>query len=142
MSGEMFLKLGCCRGEARPPFTTHSRCPLVRQHLQRSRQDGGRRGAAASQAVGPAVLLMFSSVGGAARQPAHEQPCRSADTVNTCGQNMWSAQRFCRTMTNRLWDGGARRGGVCVVPPPGLFVCSSASFCHVCVHPSLFQNFC
>lgn len=28
---------------------------------------------------------------------------------------MWSAQRFCWTMTKRLWDGGARRGGVCVL---------------------------
>lgn len=96
------------------------------RHLQRSGQDGGRAGQRRAKLSALLSRQRFpASATGRGKEKEKtnsEQLGRSADTVNTCGPNMWWEQRFRWTMTNSFCDRVCVCGRVCS-RPVGLQLC-------------------
>lgn len=107
-----------------PPPSTNPHWPG--RHLQRSGQDGGRAGQRRAKLSALLSRQRFpASATGRGKEKEKtnsEQLGRSADTVNTCGPNMWWEQRFCWTMTNSFCDRVCVCGHVCS-RPVGLQLC-------------------
>lgn len=90
MSSCSFLKLGCARSEVSSPFTTHSQCPLVRWHLQSSRQDGSHAGQDRAKLSGLLSANLFqcgSTVGEPRASSASGHQIWSIHVVTTCGRD-------------------------------------------------------
>lgn len=90
MSSCSFLKLGCARSEVSSPFTTHSQCPLVRWHLQSSRQDGSHAGQDRAKLSGLLSANLFqcgSTVGEPRASGASGHQIWSIHVVTTCGRD-------------------------------------------------------
>lgn len=86
----IFKSQGSARCEVSSPFTTHSQCPLVRWHLQCSRQDGSRAGQHQSKLLGLLSANPFqcgSTVCEPHASSTSGQQIWSIHVVRTCGQD-------------------------------------------------------
>lgn len=87
---QFFLKLGCARSEVSSPFTTHSQRPLVRWHLQSSRQDGSHAGQDQAKLSGLLSANLFqcgSTVSEPHASGASGHQIWSIHVVTTCGRD-------------------------------------------------------